>query len=58
MTHAAGALPAGLVKAFDCVRAGGGFAGGAPGVVGEVFEFPVAGTVQLNKVAPEEPPVM
>ena len=46
MTHTAGAQPALLVKALDRIRAGGGFAGCSPHVIGEVFELMVAAPIQ------------
>jgi len=44
--HTAGALPALVVKGFDSVRPGGGLAGGAPSVIGEIFKLMVAAPVQ------------
>ena len=35
-----------LVKALDGIGAGGGFAGGAPGVIGEIFQFAVSPPIQ------------
>ena len=41
-----GALLARLVKALDGIGAGGGFAGGSPGVIGEIFQLMVSASIQ------------
>ena len=46
VSHTAGALPALVVKALDGVRPCCGFTGGAPGVIGEIFQLMIAASIQ------------
>ena len=46
MAHIVRALFAGVVKALDRVGPSRALAGGAPGVIGKIFEFAVAAPVQ------------